>query len=118
MTGQGIINNSCPPPETWFGSPSMSWVNPAFVLKDLIKTAEKIVEEDKKIEFAQAEAVRLAVELKAKQEEQQLRLARDAAIKKAIVGKPCNKARQKRVYAGAKFTCVKSAKKLVWKRTY
>ena len=68
MTGQGIINNPCPPPETWFGSPSMSWVNPAFVLKDLIKTAEKMVEEDKKIEFAQAEAVRLAVELKAKQE--------------------------------------------------
>ena len=68
MTGQGIINNPCPPPETWFGSPSMSWVNPAFVLKDLIKTAEKIVEEDKKIELARAEAVRLAVELKAKQE--------------------------------------------------
>ena len=68
MTGQGIINNPCPPPETWFGSPSMSWVNPAFVLKDLIKTAEKIVEEDKKIEFARAEAVRLAVESKAKQE--------------------------------------------------
>ena len=68
LTGQGIINNPCPPPETWFGSPSMSWVNPAFVLKDLIKTAEKIVEEDKKIEFAQAEAVRLTVELKAKQE--------------------------------------------------
>lgn len=69
MTGQGIINNPCPPPVTWFGSPSMSWVNPAFVLKDLIKTAEKIVEDDKKIEFAQAEAVRLAAALKAKQEE-------------------------------------------------
>ena len=68
MTGQGIINNPCPPPETWFGSPSMSWVNPAFVLKDLIKTAEKIVEEDKKREFAAVEAVRLAAELKAKQE--------------------------------------------------
>lgn len=68
MTGQGLINNVCPPPETWFGAPSMSWVNPAFVLKDLIKTAEKIVEEDKKIEFAQAEVLRLAAELKAKQE--------------------------------------------------
>ena len=68
MTGQGLINNVCPPPETWFGAPSMSWVNPAFKLKDLIKTAEKIVEEDKKNEFAQAEAVRLAAELKAKQE--------------------------------------------------
>jgi hypothetical protein len=68
MTGQGIINNPCPPPETWFGSPSMSWVNPAFVLKDLIKTAEKIVEADKKIEFAKAEEIRLAAELKAKQD--------------------------------------------------
>jgi len=58
-----------------------------------------------------------AEELKAKQEEQ-LRLALDAAIKKAIVGKPCSKAGQKQVYAGAKFTCVKSGKKLVWKRTY
>jgi hypothetical protein len=68
MTGQGLINNVCPPPETWFPAPSMSWVNPAFKLKDLIKTAEKMVEEDKKREFAAAEAVRLAAELKAKQE--------------------------------------------------
>jgi hypothetical protein len=68
MTGQGLINNVCPPPETWFGAPSMSWVNPAFKLSDLIKTAEKIVDEDRKREFAAAEVVRLAAELKAKQE--------------------------------------------------
>ena len=68
MTGQGIINNVCPPPITWFGAPSMSWVNPAFRLKDLIGAAEKIVAEDKKREFAEAEAARLASELKAKQE--------------------------------------------------
>jgi membrane protein involved in colicin uptake len=68
MTGQGLINNVCPPPATWFPAPSMSWVNPAFKLKDLIKTAEKMVEEDKKREFAAAEAVRLAAELKVKQE--------------------------------------------------
>jgi hypothetical protein len=68
MTGQGIINNVCPPPVTWIGAPSMSWVNPSFKLSDLIKTAEKIVKEDKEKEFAQAEAVRLAAELKAKQE--------------------------------------------------
>jgi membrane protein involved in colicin uptake len=46
----------------------MSWVNPAFKLKDLIKTAEKMVEEDKRREFAAAEAVRLAAELKVKLE--------------------------------------------------
>jgi membrane protein involved in colicin uptake len=46
----------------------MSWVNPAFKLPELIKIAEKIVEEDKKREFAKAEEVRLAAELKAKQE--------------------------------------------------
>jgi hypothetical protein len=81
MTGQGLINNVCPPPETWFGAPSMSWVNPAFKLKDLIKTAEKIVEEDKKNEFAQAEAVRLAAELKAKQEAEAVRLAAELKAK-------------------------------------
>jgi hypothetical protein len=37
-------------------------------LRDLLKTAEAIVEEDKKREFAAAEVVRLAAELKAKQE--------------------------------------------------
>ena len=68
MTGQGIINNVCPPPITWVGAPSMRWVNPAFRLKDLIGAAEKIVAEDKKREFAEAEAARLASELKAKQE--------------------------------------------------
>jgi membrane protein involved in colicin uptake len=37
-------------------------------LRDLLKTAEAIVEEDKKREFAAAEVVRLAAELKAKQD--------------------------------------------------
>ena len=46
----------------------MSWIDPNSKLRDMLKTAEKIVEEDKKREFAAAEAVRLAVELKAKQE--------------------------------------------------
>jgi hypothetical protein len=67
-TGLGLIFNNCPPPERWYPHPSMSWIDPNSKLLDLLKTAEKIVEEDKKIEFAQAEAVRLAVELKAKQE--------------------------------------------------
>lgn len=64
-TGIGLVNNNCPPPERWYGFPSMSWIDPNSKLRDLLKTAEKIVEEDRKRE---AEEARLAAELKAKQE--------------------------------------------------
>jgi hypothetical protein len=64
-TGLGLVNNNCPPPETWYGFPSMSWIDPNSKLRDLLKIAEKIVEEDKKRE---AEEIRLAAELRAKQE--------------------------------------------------
>jgi hypothetical protein len=64
-TGLGLVNNNCPPPEQWYGFPSMSWIDPASKLRDLLKIAEKIVEEDKKRE---AEEIRLAAEIKAKQE--------------------------------------------------
>ena len=67
-TGLGLVNNNCPPPETWYGFPSMSWIDPKSKLRDLLITAEKIVEEDKKRELAIAEEVRLAAELKSKQE--------------------------------------------------
>ncbi len=67
-TGLGLVNNNCPPPEKWYGFPSMSWIDPNSKLRDLLKTAEGIVEEDRKREFAAAEVVRLAAELKAKQE--------------------------------------------------
>jgi hypothetical protein len=67
-TGLGLIFNNCPPPERWYPHPSMSWIDPNSKLRDLLKTAEKIVEEDKKIEFAKAEETRLVAELKAKQE--------------------------------------------------
>jgi len=68
-TGLGLIWNNCPSPgRTYYPYPSMSWIDPNSKLRDMLKTAEKIVEEDKKREFAAAEAVRLAVELKAKQE--------------------------------------------------
>jgi membrane protein involved in colicin uptake len=43
----------------------MSWIDPKSKLRDLLKIAEGIVEEDRKRE---AEEVRLAAELKAKQE--------------------------------------------------
>jgi len=64
-TGLGLVNNNCPPPEQWYGFPSMSWIDPNSKLRDLLKTAEKIVEDDRKRE---AEEIRLAAELKAKQE--------------------------------------------------
>ena len=67
-TGLGLVMNNCPPPETWYGFPSMSWIDPKSKLRDLLITAEKIVEEDKKRELAIAEEVRLAAELKSKQE--------------------------------------------------
>jgi hypothetical protein len=67
-TGLGLVNNNCPPPEKWYGFPSMSWIDPNSKLRDLLKTAEAIVAEDKKREFAAAEVARLAAELKAKQE--------------------------------------------------
>ena len=85
MTGQGLINNVCPPPETWFGAPSMSWVNPAFKLSVLIKTAEKIVDEDRKKEFAAAEEVRLAAEAKAKQEAETEAKTKAALSKKITI---------------------------------
>ncbi len=46
----------------------MAGFTPANKFLDLIKTAENIVAEDKRIEFARAEEARLAAELKAKQE--------------------------------------------------
>jgi hypothetical protein len=66
-TGLGLINNNCPPPDHWYGYPSMSWIDPASKLPELIKAAEKIVAEDKKIEAEQAEVARAAAELYAKQ---------------------------------------------------
>jgi len=67
-TGLGLVNNNCQAPERLSPFPSMSWIDPKSKLPSLIKEAEEIVAEDRKIEFAQAEAVRLAAELKAKQE--------------------------------------------------
>ena len=80
-TGLGLVNNNCPPPEKWYGFPSMSWIDPNSKLRELLKTAEAIVAEDKKREFAAAEVVRLAAELKAKQEAD----AKAAATKKTTI---------------------------------
>jgi hypothetical protein len=80
-TGLGLINNNCPPPEYQYPSPSMSWIDPNSKLRDLLKTAEKIVEDDKKIELANAEELRFWKELAAKQEAD----AKDAKLKKTTI---------------------------------
>lgn len=67
-TGLGLIFNNCPPPDRGYPYPSMSWIDPNSKLRDMLKTAEKIIEEDRKKEAAIAEEIRLAAELKVKQE--------------------------------------------------
>lgn len=64
-TGLGLVYNNCPPTEKYYPHPSMSWIDPNSKLRDLLKIAEGIVEEDRKRE---AEELRLAAELKAKRE--------------------------------------------------
>ena len=67
-TGLGLIFNNCPPPDRGYPYPSMSWIDPNSKLREMLKSAEKIVEEDRKKEAVIAEEARLAAELKAKQE--------------------------------------------------
>ena len=87
-TGLGLINDNCSVPERWSGFPSMSWIDPNSKLRDLLKTAENIVEEDKKRESAIAEEIRLAADLKAKQEAEvkaavELKAKQEAEVKAA-----------------------------------
>jgi hypothetical protein len=82
-TGLGLIHNNCPPPERSYPFPSMSWIDPNSKLRDMLITAEKIVEEDKKREFAAAEVIRLATELRAKQEAEAKAKAEAEAKEKA-----------------------------------
>jgi hypothetical protein len=120
MTGQGVINNNCPPPVTWYGAPSMSWVNPAFKLSELIATAERMVSEDRKLEFAKAEEVRIAAELKAKQEADakaateatELKAKQEAQI--AVIKKTtltCQKGKSLKKVTAEKPVCPKGYKK-------
>lgn len=54
-TGLGITND-CSPPEGGYGLPSISLIDPSSKLKDLLRTAEKIVEEDKNAEMLKTKA--------------------------------------------------------------
>jgi hypothetical protein len=130
-TGLGLVNNNCPPPEKWYGFPSMSWIDPNSKLRDLLKIAEAIVEEDRKREFAAAEVVRLAAELKAKQEAEatakallelkakeeaeakaiadKLAAAKAAALKKTTI--TCLKGKSVKKVTAVKPVCPKGYKK-------
>jgi len=106
-TGLGLIWNNCPSPgSSYYPYPSMSWIDPNSKLRDMLKTAEKIVEEDKKREFAAAEAVRLAVELKAKQEAE----AKAAIVNKVII--TCFKGKLIKTVTEVKPICPKGYSKI------
>ena len=118
-TGLGLVMNNCPPPETWYGFPSMSWIDPKSKLRDLLITAEKIVEEDKKRETAIAEEIRLAADLKAKQEAEvkaaaELKAKQDAEAMAAALNKvtiTCLKGKLVKKVTGIKPVCPKGYKK-------
>jgi Trypsin len=118
MTGQGVVNNNCPPPITSYLSPSMSWVNPSFKLPELIKAAEKIVDEDKKAELAKREA-NAAEELRAKQEAdakaaEELKAKQEADAKAALSKKitiTCVKGTSVKKVTGVKPSCPKGYRK-------
>lgn len=129
-TGLGLINNNCPPPDRWYGYPSMSWIDPNSKLSSLIKEAEEIVAEDRRKEFAQAEEARLAEELKAKQNmETEAKLKAEAEAKAGSEAKTNSEMEEKiktqlnlslvlknnqnlakKLYEGKKCTKIKSTK--------
>jgi hypothetical protein len=129
-TGLGLVNNNCPPPERWYGFPSMSWIDPNSKLRDLLKTAEAIVAEDRKREAAAAEAkaaadlkakqeaeaaAKAALELKAKEEAEakaiadKLAAAKAAALKKITI--TCIKGKSVKKVTAVKPVCPKGYKK-------
>jgi hypothetical protein len=106
-TGLGLVNNNCPLPERWSGFPSMSWIDPNSKLRDLLRTAEKIVEEDKKRESEIAEEIRLAAELKAKQDVE----AKAKAALSRKISITCTKAKLVKKVTAVKPVCPKGYKK-------
>ena len=104
-TGLGLVNNNCPPPEYAYPYPSMSWIDPNSKLLDLLRTAEKIVEEDKKRELANAEELRLWTELAAKQEAD----AKAAKFKKITI--TCVKGKLSKKISAVSAKCPQGYKK-------
>ncbi len=101
-TGLGLVMHNCQVPGRWSGFPSMSWIDPNSKLRDLLKIAEGIVEEDRKRE---AEEIRLAAELKAKQEAE----AKAVASKKTTI--TCIKNKLVKRVTAVKAACPKGYKR-------
>jgi hypothetical protein len=108
----------------------MSWIDPNSKLRDLLKTAEAIVAEDRKREAAAAEvkaaadlkalqeaeaAAKVALELKAKEEAEakaiadKLAAAKAAALKKITI--TCIKGKSVKKVTAVKPVCPKGYKK-------
>ena len=84
-TGNGVGISNCQADGSIKMDPAggMSWFPAPYKFLDLIKTAESFVAEEKRKEFAKAEEVRLAAELKAKQEAEVKAKAEEEARVKA-----------------------------------
>ncbi len=83
-TGNGVGISNCQSDGSIKMDPDggMSWFPAPYKFLDLIESAEKFVAEEKKREFATAEEIRLAAELKAKQEaEAKAKLEEEARAK-------------------------------------
>ena len=105
----------------------MSWIDPNSKLRDLLSTAEKIVEEDRKREAAIVEEARLAAELKAKQDAElkakqvaeataaaELKAKQEAVVNAAAVKKTtitCLKGKLVKKVTAVKPVCPKGYKK-------
>ncbi len=84
-TGNGVGISNCQADGSIKMDPAggMSWFPAPYKFLDLIKTAESFVAEEKRKEFAKAEEIRLAAELKAKQEAEAKAKAEEEARVKA-----------------------------------
>jgi membrane protein involved in colicin uptake len=104
----------------------MSWIDPNSKLRDLLKIAEAIVEEDKKREFAAADLkakqeaeAKAAADLKAKQEAEakaaaDLKAKQEAEAKAAVLKKTtitCLKGKLVKKVTAVKPVCPKGYKK-------
>lgn len=130
--GNGIGNSNCKADGTYNLSPggAMSWFSAAYKFLDLIESAETFVSKERHEEFIKAEEVRLAAELRAKQEaevrannEEELRSKQEAEEKaKAELEEKAkteselkialenNQDLARKLYAGKKCTKLKSNK--------
>ena len=111
-TGNGVGISNCQADGSIKMDPAggMSWFPAPYKFLDLIKTAESFVAEEKRKEFAKSEEVRIAAELKAKQEaevkakaEEEARVNAEAELKAKQEAEAKAAAEKKKIT----ITCVK-----------